>query len=497
MLREIRTEIANVRLCGSYTKFSNNFFGNNVSNPELSIRQFLNERLANEFIKQYLRALTKRTLVGGYPTEWLKLIRRRGVKVNVLLSRIFWAKWILELFLKNVTKIALFTIEIFRSYKFARDANNFVYFYNLNKNNIPWSGAVKNYDIISWYLSWEESEPVVDQIRHDFRTSPKMAGSVKVEFSSLPFFFVSGLRGKLKLVGNGIALLIFSIVNGILGRWWYVVLMYDAFIRKAAALVPTKYLAREYFFHYSSNVFRPLWTYEAESRGSKVTVYFYSTYEQPKLMKYWRQDYEWGICSWSKYLVWDDRQRDLLSENGVSPCKIKIVGPIWFADNGLNFPKPEKKSILVFDLEPGRRGHLFGVSTFADMDFVSPRSSFRFLEDVVQVLDEFNVNLVFKSKRKIGNRAVKSYSKFKSDLFSGREITLVDPNASVFKLAQLVPVVIAPAPSSTAVAAASVGARCCYYDPIGNIQTDDPALRNIELVVGVNELREWLRTHLG
>ena len=49
----------------------------------------------------------------------------------------------------------------------------------------------------------------------------------------------------------------------------------QSIFNKIAMLHPSKFLAEEYMFH--SWTYRPLWTYEAERKGSRIILYLYST----------------------------------------------------------------------------------------------------------------------------------------------------------------------------------------------------------------------------
>lgn len=50
-------------------------------------------------------------------------------------------------------------------------------------------------------------------------------------------------------------------------------------------------LAKKYYFNQSSHIYRPLWTYEAEKKGSEIIFYFYSTNHNYIFQKNYKKKY--------------------------------------------------------------------------------------------------------------------------------------------------------------------------------------------------------------
>ena len=90
-------------------------------------------------------------------------------------------------------------------------------------------------------------------------------------------------------------------------KWWNIILLKEASLSIVVRTHNSKTLAREYLFNNSAYIYRPLWTYEAEAKDSKITLYFYSTncelFKQNKVNSKMALGYQ--SMTWPRYLVWN------------------------------------------------------------------------------------------------------------------------------------------------------------------------------------------------
>ena len=68
-----------------------------------------------------------------------------------------------------------------------------------------------------------------------------------------------------------------AVFNLLRGRWWDALMLGEEAKAMVVHLAHQEDLAQEYLFTQQHSVYRPLWTYEAERRGCKVTMYCYAT----------------------------------------------------------------------------------------------------------------------------------------------------------------------------------------------------------------------------
>jgi polysaccharide biosynthesis PFTS motif protein len=286
-----------------------------------------------------------------------------------------------------------------------------------------------------------------------------------------------------------------SAADALRGHWWHALLLAEAAKANMIQLAEADALATDYLFHYSGTVYRPMWTYEAEKKGSRILCYFYSTSEQVKLPEgYESQRYEWGVASWPTYLVWDSYQAAQVRREMNEDATIKVVGPIWFSTSSLEPPTLSDKSIAVFDVEPHRNAAHFGFSTLAEYVGKHPNFQVRFLEDIYTVLSEFGIMMAFKGKRDIGNRGVKKYKNLVQQLAQSNNAILIDSNISALKLIERCKGIISMPFTSTALYMRDQGIPSIYYDPVSWLQKDDRGAHGIPILSGIDELREWVRS---
>ena len=258
-----------------------------------------------------------------------------------------------------------------------------VYFIGLTKNELPKPGFDgKSYDVISWYLQWPKKLSNLQSACHSVRgVSPTTLGKVAVvPIPKDPT--LTRLNQLLNFIAWGLVATTIATIDLLRGRWWHALMLSDATRSCMVRLQDTSDLASEYLFHNSSASYRPLWTYEAESRGSQVTFYFYSTNCEPfKTDKgYPPLPYSWQAMNWSRYLVWNEQQADFVRRCVGSQANIQIVGPIWFSTTAAKLPSLPANLIAVFDIQPRRTSIYSGLGV--PIEYYIPSICNQFILDI-------------------------------------------------------------------------------------------------------------------
>jgi polysaccharide biosynthesis PFTS motif protein len=251
-------------------------------------------------------------------------------------------------------------------------------------------------------------------------------------------------------------------------------------------------LARNYMFHNSKWVYRPLWTYEAEKRASNIIFYFYSTNSEPFKTNcgYQKQFNHWDLMSWPEYLVWDGYQKDwLIRSLGRSDINIRIVGPIWFSSNNKKSTALPLNTIAVFDI-PVRRDCL-NRSYAHFQNYWTPSIINQFLVDICHVFLDTKINIAYKQKRAIGDDIHKSYKKIINKIEINKEIIKIDPGSSAIDVISKSKYVISLPFTSTAIIGKNMGIESVYYDPTNTLQKDDRAAHGVPILSGIYELEQW------
>lgn len=408
------------------------------SDSEIIVRQYILDRYAGlplrRAIFRYISA--PRPLVFPLPNVWQNVLIESGISVNRLLSSILWCALNIRSCIHALQAIGRTLsrgiISLLQSKTIVPEPH--AYFDKLHQQNIPNPKYSNGLDICSWYTTWSGRNHDVHCIGHNLSNYKDVyVNNFVVQYMPIPgtsvFSYVQLLKFIIWLFYSTLAVLI----GLILGRWWNSCLLYEASLSTLIATTPPNFLARDYLFHYSRSIYRPMWTYSAEKMGSRVLCYFYSTYSQPSIGDDAHcQLYEWGPSTWPLYLVWNQVQSDILKRDISPKINISIVGPIHFTDGQCADIQTTQKCIAVFDIQPHRKSIAYGISTSFEYYYKNRNFHSRFINDIYDVISAQNIIILLKSKRYIADFGDKAYETTVNNLLSkGNMIRLPDRKSVV------------------------------------------------------------------
>ena len=485
--------------CIDNGKYSKLIFGGQFEHEELIIRQFLLARIeATIFSKDILYSVGNFDSPISYPlpSEWRKVVIQHGFRVNNIYSMI---KWNVFVILKFIFSILSFTLKIFEDLNHIIKQNyplkgRYAYFDNLSRRNFPLTsskGAIQN--IFTWYLQWSGKNPNVDSICHDVK------GINKIIVENIPVMPISSALPSLTKISMllnflfwGTTVIFFSLGELIRGHWWHALIFGESYKAKVFSIANHDQLAKEYLFHNSSWIYRPLWTYEAENRGSRILFYFYSTNVEgfKQADGYLPVCFGWKTSTWSNLLVWDLQQQDFVNRTLDKITNTFVVGPIWFESGVEKLPMLPYNSIAVFDVQPVRDSlyNSLGIS----FDYFIPTNCNQFLTDIYEVLSKNSFSLVLKRKRNIGKLIHYKYQRLLEQLEKKPNFISLDPDLRANQIIENCKAVISMPFTATAIIAKQMGVPTVYYDPNGLILKDDRGAHGIKIVSGKKELEDWL-----
>ena len=464
---------------------------------EIIVRQYLLLRIGGLNLNQALLfSLGKRsgTVIYPLPKEWRVTISQHGFKVANIRSSLLWQLYIFGAWLYGIFQIVKIILSSLTSliHKPIKQ-KKYIYFSSLSSSNLPQGiSGQKSYDIVSWYLQWKGKIKNIGAIHHSVPTVPtKLIGDVDLVFQQNILPSLSVLKVIFSYTFWGIIAGFIALLDCFRGRWWHALILNQAALSKQVRCLQPEFLADEYLFHNSGWIYRPLWTYDAEKVGSKITFYFYSTNcenfktseTDPSIM------YGWKAMSWPNYLVWDNRQANFVRMSVDNDCKISIVGPIWFKDSNKKVPVCKGRKVAVFDVTPVRKS--FYCTLGVSEEFYTPDIVNKFLEDIV-FLAKGNYSILWKSKRNFGALAHPLYRALAYRLAKLSNVVLIDSEISAVKVIEQSDIVISIPFTSTALIARSLGKASAYYDPTGMIAKNDVAGHGIPLLSNYKELFHWV-----
>jgi len=276
------------------------------------------------------------------------------------------------------------------------------------------------------------------------------------------------------------------------GHWWHAILLTESGKAAIVRFQTDDKLARDYLFHQSGSIYRPLWTYEAEKKGARIIFYFYSTncgnFKRPE--GYLVDMGSWHVMNWPLYLVWDEFHADFVRRAVGKDARIEVVKPIYFISCTVEMPALPPRSMAVFDVQPQRssRYQILGAAE----EYYVPRTSIAFLSDIHTVILENKGTMAHKRKRHIGNRLHPKYAAFIKSIIAIGGVLSIEPDTSALRVIEGCSAVISMPFTSTALWGRELGKPSVYYDPFGAVQKDDRAAHGIQVLCGKDELREWL-----
>jgi len=473
---------------------------------EIVVRQYLLIRVGGiNLNRALLLALGKDNgrVVFPLPNEWREILTQQGFKVANFRSALLWQFYVCALLLYGVATIGKIVFAgIFSGKRVVLNQKRYTYFSALGPGNLPQdlSGS-QSHDVISWYLQWPGRKANIEAIHHSVAdASPTNIGNIAVLPHSGPLPDLTGWGSIINYCVWGLGAIVIATLDWLRGRWWHALLLNQAALAAQARILPVDSLAREYMFHNSGWIYRPLWTYEAERRGSGIILYFYST----NCEAFKKQDgyppiyFGYKAMNWPHYLVWDEYQADFVRRAVGEQANVIVVGPIWFQSSAVVMPPLGKCSVAVFDVAPHR--HSRYVTLGIDSEFYTPAVTNPFLEHIFNATRQYNSGMLWKRKRNIGRIAHPFYRHLADQLANNSHVMLVDPEISAIRVIESSVAVISMPFTSTAIIAKEMGKPSIYYDPSGLLQKDDRAAHGIPILSTRDELDEWLShqvpTHL-
>lgn len=483
----------------SVSNASSVVFGAATPVAELVIRQYVLVRVVSwtKLNESVLYALGRGNapVVHPLPREWRGVLASQGLRVAPLRSALLWYCYVGRLFANGLYTFLKSLLSDAGTLRDKRDPIGIhAHFEGLSEANLPQPAPDRrSHDIVTWYHGWRNRIEPLEAITHGVgSTNPTKVADVSVTAVSSPVPRLRTSGSLVRFTGWGLLSFLLAAADLLRLRWWHALLLHEGVLAARVRLGSPSDLAREFLFHNSSWIYRPLWTYEAEKAGSRITFYFYSTnnetFKRPG--GYPLQTHMWHVMSWPRYLVWDEFQAAFVRRAVGSLPYVEIVGPIWFTSSARELPEIPGRTIAVFDVTPMRKSYYQTLGV--DVEYYVPQVSAAFLTDIQQAAEAAGLSVHWKRKRNIGPLADRQYRLCAERLERCSNMISIDPDISAVRVIERATVVISMPFTSTALLAREMGKPSCYYDPAGVIERTDRAAHGIPVVSGIQELAVWL-----
>lgn len=504
VMRALRLRMVDVPIPCVSVLAKKNLFGNSYLQAELVVRQFLLQMYNGRKLYAamlYSKGNGNSPIRHPMPKVWRDMLDAEGFPINHLWCAIAWNLIVLMRYGHGVLSIGkIFFRSVLTSLSSPPDVPlAHVYFVELTRGNLPTlQTSETSYDICSWYASWQQRRTDISAIGHNIANIESIrAGALLVSYIPEPTRSIYGWTKIFKFIVWSTEAILGGLVDMLQGRWWSGLLLAEAAKAAVVRLQDAQWLAKDYLFHFSGTIYKPMWAYEAEAKSSRAICYFYSTSEQPKLVSgYESQRFEWGPANWRTFIVWDEYQEQVLRRDLPYPFEVLKAGSISFSDSNVDIAPIPNNCVAVFDIQPHRKSNAFGVTTMAQYWASNPDVYKRFLIDTHAAIKICGGIMLLKAKRDIGQRADKGYVAITKALENSGNMLVIPPDIAAPRMLQHCKAAISVPFTSTALYFKDQGFPSAYYDPTSWIQKDDKGAHGIPILSGPNELQAWLRNIL-
>ena len=354
LVRRIRGDLVDTRLDDAVRSESRFMLGVASDHTELAVRQYILAWLGEWRLDRALMLSLgsgNSPIIYPLPRAWRKVLREHGLVVAQKRCSFLWAGCVVAFWAHGVLQVGRHLVAgLWRMMRReSRMVTPYAYPLWLDMGHMPQPCEDgRSYDFITWYARWDGRAEEIGLIGHGvIDAEDTVVEGLQVRFVGKPIPALGSLTNAVRYSMWAFLAIFRSAFDALLGSWSHAVLLAEAARAAKVRFAEPRDLARDYLFHISQPCYRPLWTYEAEKRGSRILFYFYSASQEYKLPSgYEPERYAWGPMNWPHYLVWDKYQEEYVCGLLDYHPKIDIVGPIWSRDINVELPEiPRRRPV--------------------------------------------------------------------------------------------------------------------------------------------------------
>ena len=466
------------------------FFGVTGVDAELAARQFIaSKRLGILLNKEILHCTKSRRAKLTLPKLWRDEVQQSGLLAHNGGSGITWITFVMLAFFYGI----LISAKIFFTREKATDENGELsaYVYGLNRGGETSDLNLNNF--LDWYKHFGLSSAGIKSIFHN----------VKIENpTENPQFFlhnqtfrVPPLKGALtrfKFFCWVVWAIVVAVVNSILGKWWYPLMLSEAAYMKAMQLQPKERVPKQLLFNNSDFIYQPLFALEAQRRGANVALAYYSVNIElfPENDESLQQSFGWVIGSWKTHLVWTAAHQNYISNLLEYTPKFILSRAMPLADIDTPLPVVNGPTIAVFDMTAFRRSFycLIGQTS----EYYTEANVVEFWKMVIKAAREAGITLMIKRKRQLGSQYQTDTFQKKLKLLYSETVIEIDENVAAESLIDHCDGVVSIPFTSTSVIGLDRGKPSVYFDSTGRLNKPLAMDHGVPVLADFQKLKIWM-----
>ena len=483
------------RLANIEINTQTDFLEADKENLKNCLKQFLiQRRLYTVFNYEILLALGRKSnvLKMGLPKKFLVYLEENEkIKANTFLNSIRWKIFIFYWYLVGNYFIFKFFVKAIKLLSKSQSESEYIYFDNLSSKSLP---KKRSNTIIDWYLRKRAKNEGLDVTHNVLQAKRSIIEGIAIYPIPIPFKNKINLSILIKYVFNAIVFSLKSFFKIFTKDFTNPLLLKEFPLLYFCKNAKKNQLAKIYFFHNSTSIFRPLWTYEAEKKKSKIIFFYYSTNNAPlKFDKGYQRSYgNREFMTWNNFYVWDEFQKEYVL-NYFPKSKVDVVGPIWFESSGFAFKKNEnnKKIVVVFDIQTVNENYYRKLG-LPDR-YITTSNMLKFHKDIFRVFNKIkNVNVILKRKRFQTSFQDPKYLNFIKENYKSEKYSQIHPQVDPIEIINQCYLSINFPPTSTAKISSFQKKHTIYYDPSKTVDPHDKSLSGIKLIRGYKGLESYI-----
>jgi len=461
-----------------------------------ALKQFFIQRILHvTFNENILIAFGRnKKLKFGLPTSWLiYLEQNEGLKSISYLNKLRWKAKIFYWYFAGIYFMIKYFLILIKRFKTTYQNSSYVYFDNLNELNFPEKFS-ESKTIVNWYLR-RENPNRFNEIIHSVKSIKKFEQNGKIiTYSSLPFNLRINIGVLLSYLREMVRITIVTFFKLLLGDSIQALLLKEYPLLYLSRLAKKEDFAKDYLFHNSTAIYKPLWTNIAETNQSNIILYFYSA--NTRMVNIDDKDHTlFGhkeFMTWRKYYVWNQYQKKHI-EGMIPNAEVIVVGPIWFQASNIkleNITESNKKIISIFDVQPYNFEHyrILGMPN----EYYTFQTINSFHQDIFDLFSSKQDYLIVLKRKRDTTMLDDQYLEKIDSIYNQLPFMQIDPAVDAGSLLQFSYASIHLPSTSTAFISKSLGIESIYYDATLKIKKNDQSLAGVNLIQGKKELNEWL-----
>lgn len=467
---------------------------------EIILRQYLIKFLIRKLYFNYLMKIGgKKNVTYTVPSDWLNEdIYKQGAKLKIInkinfyifaLNRVFKSFLLFSSILKN---------NITNKKAFNELNKKTAYFFDLREGCFPDRLSQNTDNIVSWYVKWDKKLKNLKIISSNLE--PNIINETNgLEFSKNgdPKDFICSNFNLIKFIFFYIIDLLLSLIYLFIGNLGNAIMLPELVLSRSVSLLGSNNIAGHYLFRYTFSIYRPLWTYIAEQKGSRISLYLFSLNADIK-SPFGESDssHAYFPSTWPEYMVWSKLLKAVIKTHSINNPKIYVENYIPFKRLQYNKIQLHKRSFVVFDNEPQQLKNIIkehGFNTYYEYIYYNKLMNIKFFNDILEAAEENGFIVYHKRKRVLPEQNI-FYKNFINTLEKKEVFYSIDPNYDPVDLIINSSATISVPFTSVSYIAKLYKKPSIYYDPMNYILKSDRNNNGVTLISGKNNLKKWVTT---